>query len=311
MDVNLLAQLLRELILDNDRVSLPGMGSFIADIAPAYFSEDGKTIFPPFRRIFFRTTEIWNDEIIEKYYAEKLHLDPDSVKTELQEFFEKFRLDLNVKKNIDLPGFGKMRSTKEGNYFFVAEKGLDIYANAFGLEPISLKLLTFDPNSKLKSRNSKNQDEGQEQEAVQMHSEELISEKDRLMVEAERDAENASSAVNAEMAEPEKETVYDFSEELSDISEEKKETAEVTAEENPQEEGVEDEIISETASVQEEEEDPVIMKRRKTIIIILSIVIAILVLVIILLIFKEPISDFLDSQLYSPQELELLKGTAK
>ncbi len=141
MDVNLLSQLLKELILDNDRVSLPGMGSFIADIAPAHFSEDGKTISPPFRRIFFRCTELWNDELVEKYYAEKMNVERDSIKAELNEFFEKFRLDLNVRKSIELPGFGKMRSTKEGNIYFVAEKGLDIYANAFGLEPISLKVL--------------------------------------------------------------------------------------------------------------------------------------------------------------------------
>lgn len=304
MDVNLLAQLLRELILDNDRVSLPGMGSFIADIAPAYFSEDGKTIFPPFRRIFFRTTEIWNDEIIEKYYAEKLNLDPDSVKTELQEFFEKFRLDLNVKKNIDLPGFGKMRSTKEGNYFFVAEKGLDIYANAYGLEPISLKVLTFDPNTKLKKRNMGSDDEeGGEQEAIQMHSEELVSEKDRKMIEAEK-AEYDALAESKKPAEPEKpveDQVFDLAGELSEEHVEGK-YVDVTPVEIPI---VEPEIEQEQ---EQEEDDPVIMKRRKTIIIILSIVIAILVLAILLLIFKEPISDFMDQQLYSPQELELLKG---
>lgn len=158
MDLNLLSQLLKELILDNDRVSLPGMGSFIADIAPAYFSEDGKTINPPFRRIFFRSTEMWNDELIEKYYADKLGVDRSVVKNEVEEFFEKLRLDLNVKKSVELPGFGKMRSTKEGNLYFVAERGLDIYANAYGLEPISLKVLSQFEGPQKKKRVAKEMD---------------------------------------------------------------------------------------------------------------------------------------------------------
>lgn len=309
MDVSLLAQLLRELILDNDRVSLPGMGSFIADIAPAYFSEDGKTIYPPFRRIFFRTTEIWNDELIEKYYAEKLNLDPDSVKVELQEYFEKFRMDLNVKKSIDLPGFGKMRSTKEGNYFFVAEKGLDIYANAFGLEPISLRVLTFDPNSKLNKRNAEAEDD---QSAVEMRSDELVSEKDRIMIEAEKAAEEEANESAAVQPEPGSDPIYDLSDELSEPEEENEEVADA---ENI--EISEPELEPEPAPAPQdnglidEEEDPVIMKRRKTIIIIQRIVIAILLLVILLLIFKEPISNFMDKQLYSPQDLELIKNAGK
>lgn len=141
MDVTLLSQLLKELILDNDRISLPGIGSFVADIAPAYFSEDGKTINPPFRRIFFRSSESWNDKLIGKYYADKLGVDIETVRDEIDNFFETFRTDLNTKKSIDLPGFGRMRSTKEGNLYFVSDRGLDIYANAYGLEPISLKVL--------------------------------------------------------------------------------------------------------------------------------------------------------------------------
>ena len=37
------------------------------------------------------------------------------------------------------PGLGRLRATKENNFFFVADEDLDIYPQGFGLEPISLK----------------------------------------------------------------------------------------------------------------------------------------------------------------------------
>ncbi len=151
MDLNLLSQLLRELILDNDHVSLQGIGSFIADIAPAYFSVDGKTINPPYRRIFFRSTELSDDGVLEKYYVEKFNISRSSAKEELSNFFGKIRLDLNVKKSLILPEFGQLKVTKDGNYYFIPDSSLDIYADAFGLEPISVKLI--DSTSYTSARN--------------------------------------------------------------------------------------------------------------------------------------------------------------
>ena len=37
MDIDLLSKMVKELILDNDRVVLPGLGSFVAEIVPSTF----------------------------------------------------------------------------------------------------------------------------------------------------------------------------------------------------------------------------------------------------------------------------------
>ena len=47
MDIDLLSKIVKELILDNDEVALPGIGSFIAEIVPSVFSDKGYTINPP------------------------------------------------------------------------------------------------------------------------------------------------------------------------------------------------------------------------------------------------------------------------
>lgn len=150
MDIAFLSQSLKELVLENDRVSLPGLGSFLADIAPAQFSQDKKIINPPFRRVFFRCSEIWNDGLLENHSAQKLGMELPEAKRELESFLKKFRQELQSRKSVELPGFGTMRATKEGNIFFVYDKGLDIYSDVYGLEPISIKALSAKDEKEVK-----------------------------------------------------------------------------------------------------------------------------------------------------------------
>lgn len=53
MDTPLLAKMVRELILENDAVTLPGIGTFVAELVGASFSDKGYTINPPYRRLSF------------------------------------------------------------------------------------------------------------------------------------------------------------------------------------------------------------------------------------------------------------------
>ena len=68
MDIDLLSKMVKELILDNDRVVLPGLGCFVAEIVPSTFSDKGYTINPPYRRLYFRSKPDEGDELV-KFYA--------------------------------------------------------------------------------------------------------------------------------------------------------------------------------------------------------------------------------------------------
>jgi hypothetical protein len=146
MDLNLLSRFLQELILDYDRISLPSLGSFVVESVPAYFSEDGNTIFPPNKRISFKRSESWNDMLIVKCYQKEMNVSEDEAKVAVEAFMAEFAAELKQKKNIEIPSFGKLRSTKEGNYFFVADRKIGIFAEDMGLEPISLKILNENPD---------------------------------------------------------------------------------------------------------------------------------------------------------------------
>ena len=138
MDIDLLSKMVKELILDNDRVVLPGLGCFVAEIVPSTFSDKGYTINPPYRRLYFRSKPDIGDELV-RFYALSNNVSLEIAERIVSDFISELRSVLHLKKTVVFPGLGRLRATKENNVFFVADEDLDIYPDGFGLEPISLK----------------------------------------------------------------------------------------------------------------------------------------------------------------------------
>lgn len=140
MDIDLLSKMVKELIMTSDEVHLPGVGSFVAEIVPASFSDKGFTINPPYRRLYFRHRDKSpEDTALVDFYAESNGIDRENARRIITDFLGEMRELLEERKMIILPGLGRLRATKENNFFFVADEDLDIYPGGFGLERISLK----------------------------------------------------------------------------------------------------------------------------------------------------------------------------
>ncbi len=138
MDIDLLSKMVKELILDNDRVVLPGLGAFVAEIVPSTFSDKGYTINPPYRRMYFRSKPNDGDELA-VLYAKGNNIDKVVAERIIRDFVTELKFTLHGKKTVVFPGLGRLRATRENAVFFVADEDLDIYPDGFGLEPISLK----------------------------------------------------------------------------------------------------------------------------------------------------------------------------
>lgn len=138
MDIDLLSKMVKELILDNDKVSLPELGAFVAEVVPATFSDKGYTVNPPYRRLSFRSN-LEQDTLLAELYARANGVAEDIAGRIVTEFVSELAEVLKVKKTVVFPGLGRLRATKENNVFFVADEDLDIYPEGFGLEPVSLK----------------------------------------------------------------------------------------------------------------------------------------------------------------------------
>ena len=139
MDIDLLSKMVKEVVMDHDSVTLPGLGSFVTEIVPASFTDRGYTILPPYRRLFFSPKQ-GSDTLLVDIYRKS---NPDASEADatriLVEFLQEMKEVLKVRKTIIFPGLGRLRATKENNFFFVADEDLDIYPAGFGLQPISLK----------------------------------------------------------------------------------------------------------------------------------------------------------------------------
>ena len=138
MDVALLAKMVRELILDKDSVTLPGLGSFVAEEIPSSFSDKGYTINPPYRRLSFTPRE-GRDTLLADLYAVSNGVSKEAAQAALSEFVSGLRETLMSRKAVAIPGLGRLRATRENHFFFVPDEDPDIDPNGFGLYPISLK----------------------------------------------------------------------------------------------------------------------------------------------------------------------------
>ena len=353
MDIDLLSKIVKELILDNDEVALPGIGSFIAEIVPSVFSDKGYTINPPYRRLSFRQKGSGDENMVIDFYARCNNIDTPTASRIIREFLEEMRHVLETKKSIVFPGLGKLRATKENYFFFVADEDLDIYPEGFGLEPISLKTHEETPAEVSATmaalRSILNPEEKEEEEAATAKGEEKAAESD-VETEAETpttDTEEAAPAdtnteeVEVNVNEPATEEVNEPAEvnapaeptggnatpagdnpgNVNDLAANAKtaenaETAENTKSE-PSEVPMTDNksgatmpattTTSTTTTVQASSQKPAGSKTWQVIkwtVIILVILAVTALLTFIILAHIAP--DFIDSILYTPEELEIL-----
>ena len=138
MDIDLLSKMVKELVLDNDNVILPGLGSFVAEIVPSTFSDKGYTINPPYRKLYFRSKPDEGYKLVE-FYASSNKVELAIADRVIRDFVAELKQVLFARKTVVFPGLGRLRATKENAVFFVADEDLDIYPEGFGLQPISLK----------------------------------------------------------------------------------------------------------------------------------------------------------------------------
>lgn len=139
MNIDLLSKMVKDLILDNDRVCLPGLGSFVAESVPASFSDDGYAIRPPYRKLYFRRN-VSEDALLTEAYSRVFGVSAGNAEAELREFILEMKAVLDRQKVIIFPGLGKLRATQENNYFFVTDDDIDICPEYNRLETLPLKV---------------------------------------------------------------------------------------------------------------------------------------------------------------------------
>ncbi len=300
MNIDLLSKMVRELILDHDRVTLPGLGTFVAELVPASFSDKGYTINPPYRRLSFRPSKE-EDNLLANLYSRSNNVDEDVAQRIIADFVGEMKEVLQEKKVVVFPALGRLRATRENNFFFVSDEDIDIYPEGFGLAPVSLKT-----HQETKEEVSAAVEElKQIMEAPQSASEPKpeTAPASESVSEPEPESESKPETVS----EPESEPEPAPEPKAEPVSEPESEPA-PGPEEGPEtvsESGPAPQPVPETAG---ESGAPGIRSgRRKKIILAVSIPIAAAVLLLLAYILVARLNpEFIDSILYDPEQLEIL-----
>ena len=288
MDIDLLARMVKELIISHDQVGLPGVGTFVAEMVPASFSDKGYTINPPYRRLSFYPSRL-EDTLLIDFYAVSNQLDPETARTYITQYLAELKSVLQERKSIILPGLGRLRATKENALFFVADEGLDIYPAGVGLRPVSLKSHVL------------------EEEPVVIDVPPPVSGREvepipQPVIEAEPEEipEEAPEEVPEPVPVEEVTPAEEIPEEISEERLEPVPVEEIVPEEEPEPE-------PEPESVPEPEPEPEKRKRARWIVPTLVSVLAVAVVALATFIILAQVApDFIDSLLYTPEELQII-----
>ncbi len=288
MDIDLLAKMVKEVVMDHDSVTLPGVGCFVTELVPATFADRGYTILPPYRRLYF-TPKQGDDTLLVDLYAKANSVPKADANRILTDFLLEMKEVLKVKKTIVFPGLGRLRATRENHFFFVADEDLDIYPSGFGLEPISLKT---------------HEETKEEVEQAVSSLAEMLEVKPAPEPVAEPEPEPVVEP------DPEPEPVVEPEPEPESVVEPEPESV-VEPEPEPVVEPEPEPVVEpDPEPVVEPEPEPEPEKERKTgkivLRILLILLIVLVVLVLALAILGRVAPEWLDSYLYSQEELEIL-----
>lgn len=279
MDVSLFSRTIKELILENDRVGVPDLGHFVAELMPASFSDRRTMINPPYRRMSFIKDKVSTAE--RELFLNKLEeisdVPEDEIDGKYNIFVRKFISNLEEEKSADLPSLGRMHATSRNEYFFVADEGLDIYPDGIGLEPVSIK--APDPDFVPVAPPEPEAEQEQDQEQLESELEQIA--KNEIEVDEQPETEPSE--------EPKQDPV---------------EVAEVKSE-------AESEQDQEPVEVQVEGEPELIAdppKKRVGLWITVAIIVLLIALALLLYFFKDSewLSPLLDKLLYTKEELRIL-----
>lgn len=311
MDQRFFADIVKEVLVREGKVCLPGLGCFVTEEVPASFSDKGFTINPPYRKLCFRT-DVQEDVSLVDFYSVSNDISIPRAKGIITDYVKNLSAELYSTKQVELPGLGRLRVIRGNEVFFISDEDLAIFPQYDCLEAVSLRHLSAPAAPAVPSAPVV-----EEVPVVPVEEEAPIAEEvPAISAEEEAPAVEEIPVVPAEEEAPAVEEVpaVTAEEETPAVEEEapaEEETPEVV-ETAVAQETVPEAPAAEEAPVVEEtpagEEAPAAPRRKMS-----GFGIFVLVVVILAILFFGAIAvlgrfypDLIDPYLYSPEELKIL-----
>ncbi len=289
MEITLFSKCIKDLIVENDRVDVPYLGTFTAEMMPAAYSDRQTTIHPPYRKMSFHKGEVSLSEgrpLLNKVMREA-GVSLEQAGVELGWCLSRLSSELEGSKICRLPGLGVMRANARNEFFFVPADDLDIWPDGIGFEPISIKL----PKEEIPGQAGND-------EAVQAGNDEAVQTGDDVQASGAVDGFSDREHFSCERDEK--------PEQRSEIPDQvgNDEVTQIGNDEVTQ--AGKDEVIQARKEVAAEVRHRKKLQPWVIVLIVLAALVALFIAASYL--FTDFMSPVLDRLLYSKEELELLRG---
>lgn len=141
MDQRFFADIVKEVLVREGKVCLPGLGCFVTEEVPASFSDKGFTINPPYRKLCFRT-DAQEDMSLVDFYSVSNDISIPRAKGIITDYVKNLSAELYSSKQVELPGLGRLRVIRGNEVFFISDEDLAIFPQFDCLEAVSLRHLS-------------------------------------------------------------------------------------------------------------------------------------------------------------------------
>jgi hypothetical protein len=134
-----IADILYDLLREHGRISVPCLGSFVAEYHSAEASGDRKHIYPPFKEVTFSSQEIWNDERLERELANRSGCTIAEAREKVAFWVDELCFKLGVERKVRLDRLGYLTISNDNQVSFMLDQGLNLLKDAYGLTSVDVK----------------------------------------------------------------------------------------------------------------------------------------------------------------------------
>ncbi|MCK5822175.1 MAG: SPOR domain-containing protein [Bacteroidales bacterium] len=138
---------IRELLLLEDIVIIPGFGGFVSHYTSAEIQEESQTLVPPSKSIEFDAEMLADDGILVSYISIQMDRPKDVISEMLADQVREMHEFMAKDEKIYMSGIGYFVSGKDGELVFKANLNANFLLDSFGLSSFSFPVLELEKQS--------------------------------------------------------------------------------------------------------------------------------------------------------------------
>ncbi|MDR1984997.1 MAG: hypothetical protein LBQ28_09275 [Prevotellaceae bacterium] len=139
MDENLIPNIICELLENNKKIIIVGLGYFEITHQSASYDSETETLYPPMNFLCFKNTDVKPDNILVKNVAKKLDISENEASEKISSWIDEICMQLAESQSAAFGKAGEFFIDDEGKIAFRFSDKTNILKDNYGLKEIYLQ----------------------------------------------------------------------------------------------------------------------------------------------------------------------------